>query len=171
MSENDAGSWDDGAVRVVLDEAAFSGCMDDIEHVLLAKIVVELRALRTVVSVKEQKPLPPLEAEPAPTIPLRGRHPLQPPEWDGRGVLRFKRNALVDFLLETSNHDLNALRRMNFSEEDWDQFNQLIGYSVSGCPFKNEKDQAEADERGREYVEHHPVDPGLAEGAEKSVGA
>ena len=62
---------------------------------------------------------------------LKARHPIQPLERDERGVIRFKRNAIVAFL---SKDRLNELDRMEFSQEDWEQFHQLIGYSHSGIP-------------------------------------
>jgi hypothetical protein len=60
------------------------------------------------------------------------RHPIQPTEMDKHGVLRFKRNAIVDYLLEAGPFDLNILADKDFSREDWEQFAQLIGYSLSG---------------------------------------
>jgi hypothetical protein len=57
---------------------------------------------------------------------------MQPTVIDGHGVLRFKQNAIVRFLLDAGPHDLNQLGVMQFSEEDRRQFAQLIGYSVCG---------------------------------------
>jgi hypothetical protein len=60
-------------------------------------------------------------------------HPMQQVRWDGKGVIRFRKNAIVDHLLESHpTMDLNALACMEFSQEDRIQFAQLIGYSVSG---------------------------------------
>ncbi len=59
-------------------------------------------------------------------------HPIQPLELDDRGVLRFKRNALVDYCVKQVG--LNNLCAMEFSAEDWSQMAQLIGYSHSGAP-------------------------------------
>lgn len=71
------------------------------------------------------------------------KHPIQPTEVDGHGVLRFKKNPIVDFLVEQ--YGLNALRNTfsdqrygSHTEDDWDQLNQLQGYSVSGCPLSDE---------------------------------
>lgn len=64
--------------------------------------------------------------------PLRGGHPLQPIALDEHGVARFKRNGIVRFLLDKGPFDLNKLCVMQFSDEDWEQFSQLIGYSVGG---------------------------------------
>ena len=60
------------------------------------------------------------------------KHPLQPLEYDSEGVLRFKKNAIVRFLLDDGPNDMNRLAVMNFSQEDREQFAQLIGYSLSG---------------------------------------
>jgi hypothetical protein len=59
------------------------------------------------------------------------RHPIQPIE-DVGGVLRFKSNTIVAYLLDNGGIDMNALARLEFSDEDWEQFAQLIGYSLSG---------------------------------------
>lgn len=78
--------------------------------------------------------------------------PTQPVVWDG-DVLRFQCNAVVRYLLDWCTAkanpnrpefqrphidingpapDLNVLSCMDFPREDWEQFYQLIGYSVSG---------------------------------------
>lgn len=59
-------------------------------------------------------------------------HPMQPIVRAADGVVRFKANAIVAFLLDAGPFDMNALARMPFSDEDREQFAQLIGYSVSG---------------------------------------
>jgi hypothetical protein len=67
-------------------------------------------------------------------------HPMQPIGWHADGVVRFKRNAIVDHLLDEctarGGTDLNQIARMvasgEFSNEDQVQLAQLIGYSVSG---------------------------------------
>ena len=60
------------------------------------------------------------------------KHPIQPLEDDGKGVLRFKKNAIVNFLLDHGPFDMNSLAGMSFTQEDRQQFAQLIGYSLSG---------------------------------------
>lgn len=63
------------------------------------------------------------------------KHPMQPIEKDADGNPRFKANKLVEFLKTWAGKNgmpLNELSILLFSQEDWDQFNQLIGYSVSG---------------------------------------
>jgi hypothetical protein len=59
-------------------------------------------------------------------------HPIQPLEADEHGTIRFKRNAIVEHLLDKGGIDLNQIACMEFSREDREQFAQLIGYSLSG---------------------------------------
>ena len=62
-------------------------------------------------------------------------HPIQPLELDEHGVLRFKENKIVRHLLDFATqrgNGLNELHCANFSNEDRQQFAQLIGYSLSG---------------------------------------
>lgn len=60
------------------------------------------------------------------------KHPLQPLISDEHGVLRFKRNEIVRFLLDNGGIDLNSLSLRHFTQEDREQFAQLIGYSLVG---------------------------------------
>ena len=60
-------------------------------------------------------------------------HPMQPVVVDPHGVIRFKANAIVQYLLDAGPFDMNHLAVMPFSEADREQFAQLIGYSVSGA--------------------------------------
>ncbi len=60
------------------------------------------------------------------------KHPMQPLIRDSDGVIRFKANAIVRFLLDIGPLNLNLLSMMPFSTEDRQQFAQLIGYSLSG---------------------------------------
>jgi hypothetical protein len=63
------------------------------------------------------------------------KHPIQPLEKDAQGVLRFKENKIVSHLLEVARSvgcDLNRLACMDFTQDDREQFAQLIGYSLSG---------------------------------------
>jgi hypothetical protein len=46
--------------------------------------------------------------------------------------VRFRRNAIVEFLLRAGPFDMNMLALMPWSDEDRMQLAQLIGYSVSG---------------------------------------
>ena len=58
--------------------------------------------------------------------------PLQPIRIDERGVERFVPNRIVEALLETSSLDLNKIACMDFTQQEQEQFAQLIGYSVGG---------------------------------------
>ena len=61
------------------------------------------------------------------------KNPIQPLAKDAHGVLRFKANAIVRHLLDTHPAcDLNRLACMDFTDDDRQQFAQLIGYSLSG---------------------------------------
>lgn len=61
------------------------------------------------------------------------KNPIQPLAKDAHGVQRFKENEIVRHLLDTHQTcSLNTLALINFSNEDWQQFAQLIGYSLSG---------------------------------------
>ena len=59
-------------------------------------------------------------------------HPNQPLYIDQQGVIRFKENNRVVYLLENGGIDLNHLAVMEFSQEDRMQFAQLTGYSLGG---------------------------------------
>jgi hypothetical protein len=59
------------------------------------------------------------------------KHPIQPLQMEN-GVLRFKRNKIVEHLLDKGGLDMNHIARQDFSQEDREQFAQLIGYSHSG---------------------------------------
>lgn len=62
------------------------------------------------------------------------RQPMQPLEYDQNDVSRFKSNAIVRHLLDNGGIDMNDLAMVSpeFPQEDWEQFAQLIGYSLSG---------------------------------------
>jgi hypothetical protein len=59
-------------------------------------------------------------------------HPMQPLVYDDEEIVRFKKNTIVRYLLDSGTADMNTLALMPFSDEDRVQFAQLIGYSVSG---------------------------------------
>lgn len=81
------------------------------------------------------------------------KHPMQPIVRCKDNVYRFKENAVVRFLLDWAQPrgmGLNELAMMDkqFSQEDREQFAQLIGYSVSGfgeLGYASKKTVAEAD--------------------------
>jgi len=56
----------------------------------------------------------------------------QPLYCDDDGDTRFKANEIVRFLLDKGGLDLNDLSARDFSQADWEQFYQLIGYSLRG---------------------------------------
>jgi len=60
------------------------------------------------------------------------KHPTQPLVKDKFKVIRFKRNAIVEYLLDNGPYDMNHLATIPFSQEDREQFAQLIGYSLDG---------------------------------------
>lgn len=68
--------------------------------------------------------------------PQKNKHPMQPIAKDEQGVVRFKHNQIVRYLLDYASRrgcSLNELAKMPFSTDDWTQFAQLMGYSVSGA--------------------------------------
>lgn len=61
------------------------------------------------------------------------KNPIQPLAKDATGVLRFKGNAIVQHLLDTHPMiGMNQLAALDFTDDDRQQFAQLIGYSLSG---------------------------------------
>jgi hypothetical protein len=62
----------------------------------------------------------------------KAKHPIQPLVTAPDGVVRFKANKIVQFLLDAGPFDLNKLACMNFADEDREQLAQLIGYSLCG---------------------------------------
>ena len=63
-------------------------------------------------------------------------HPMQPIEWAKDGVIRFKGNAIVRWLVDSKQIDLNQIsiycQEHRVPKTDVEQFWQLLGYSVSG---------------------------------------
>jgi hypothetical protein len=60
-------------------------------------------------------------------------HPAQPIVVASDGVVRFKCNPIVRWLLDAGPFDMNTIAlKPEFTVEDRRQFAQLIGYSVSG---------------------------------------
>ena len=79
---------------------------------------------------------------------MKIKHPMQPIHFAKDKVIRFKQNAIVRFILDAGPNDLNKLATMDFTKDDWTQFMQLIGYSVSGygeLSFVDKKVIKEAD--------------------------
>lgn len=80
--------------------------------------------------------------------------PMQPVELDSNGVVRFRGNAVVQYLLDNGGLSLNDLGREEFPTEDRDQFHQLINYSVSGAPISFELADAAQDAYEKGKPEH-----------------
>ena len=59
-------------------------------------------------------------------------HPMQPLIIDRSGIVRFKENVIVRFVLDNGGINLNMIADREFTDEDRCQFAQLIGYSLSG---------------------------------------
>lgn len=76
------------------------------------------------------------------------KHSLQNIIKDDNGVIRFQENLIVSHLVKAYPGGLNALAEKEFSNEDWEQLAQLIGYSVSGfgdLSYASDEAIAEAD--------------------------
>jgi hypothetical protein len=88
---------------------------------------------------------------------IKRTQPMQPIEWDGVGVIRFRSNKIVKFLLDQNGRiDMNMLAAIDFPQEDREQFAQLIGYSVSGfgdLSYASKKTVEEADSKAAELYE------------------
>ncbi len=100
---------------------------------------------------------------------MKKKHPMQPVVWDGKGVIRFQENPIVAFLLEwASGHgmNLNDLERMSarmrWTENDWQHFAQLHGYSVDGwgsLRYVRDKVWEKAVAKQEALLEQYPEDP------------
>lgn len=77
------------------------------------------------------------------------RNPMQPFVRDKHGTVRFKRNAIVEHLLDHGGIGLNELADGDFSQDDWEQFSQLIGYSLCGFHELSHVSDATAAEASR----------------------
>lgn len=89
------------------------------------------------------------------------RQPMQPLQYDKYGRLRFKENSIIVFMkdkLEELGFTLNDLAKAQIiaNKHDWDQFNQLIGYSVANCPIQDELTRYRANDFANRYVEKYP---------------
>ena len=60
------------------------------------------------------------------------KHPIQPLLKDDDGIIRFKQNDIVRWLLDAGPFDMNMIAITPFKKEDREQFAQLIGYSLCG---------------------------------------
>ena len=60
------------------------------------------------------------------------KHPIQPLVRHDNGGYRFKENKIVSYLLDNGGIDMNKLAVLDFTQNDREQFAQLIGYSIGG---------------------------------------
>lgn len=94
---------------------------------------------------------------------MRKKPPMQPVVWDGSGVLRFQKNEIIKYLLEVGKLTINDLAKIpNFKQSDWDQFYQLIGYSISGYGELNlvsDESYQEACRKRDQLFSKYPEDP------------
>lgn len=78
--------------------------------------------------------------------------PMQPCHLAKGGIVRFKSNALVRYLLYHGDIDMNALSVIEFPDEDREQFAQLIGYSIGGyheLPYVSDESAKKASRMAR----------------------
>jgi hypothetical protein len=83
-------------------------------------------------------------------------HPMQPIGWDENGSVRFKRNAILRWLVDTRKVNLNAIDFGSFPVEDIGQFFQLLGYSTSAygsLSFVPEALRDEADRKASDVLD------------------
>jgi hypothetical protein len=69
-------------------------------------------------------------------------NPMQPVIRDEDGVPRFKENALVAYLFRHGPLKMSQIVDLPFSEDDFEQFLQLIGYTVSGYQDYNIREES-----------------------------
>lgn len=101
-------------------------------------------------------------------------HPQQPVVLAKDGIYRFKQNRIVDYLVRwCAGHngamgypklsdrapDLNEIARLGlaegrFSRDEMRQLNQLVGYSVSGCPLLTNREYDDAQKQA-DAIERH----------------
>ena len=83
-------------------------------------------------------------------------HPIQPLIEDEQGVVRFKANEIVSYLLvcgrDGKKTDMNEIARLNFSRSDREQFAQLIGYSHSGASELSYMSEEVLETAGKIYI-------------------
>jgi hypothetical protein len=91
---------------------------------------------------------------------VREGAPMQPLYRDKRGVVRFRANAIVVYLLDHGGIDLNELAMLDFTDSDREQFAQLIGYSLDGFSklsyVSDQTYETAAAQVAREFPEEQP---------------
>lgn len=84
--------------------------------------------------------------------------PLQPVILDKNGVIRFKANTIIEYLYDRGYLDLNLIACLQFSQEDKEQFAQLLGYSLSGfldLSFISKKTARKVAKIERNFINEH----------------
>jgi len=96
---------------------------------------------------------------------VKDPQPIQPVIKDEDGIPRFRENAIVRYLLDLARKhkiaDLNSLADLPFSQDDREQFMQLIGYTITGyheLSFVSDESAAQASALA------HTADPKAAKG-------
>jgi hypothetical protein len=106
-------------------------------------------------------------------------HPMQPVVKDAHGVLRFRENAIVRYIVDHAADvvhpgaraidpdtgrpyhqgrlDLNKIAMLDFPQEDREQFAQLMGYSVAGY---HELSYVSDESAARASALAHEIEPG-----------
>lgn len=91
--------------------------------------------------------------------------PMQPVVKDEDGVLRFRENKIVRYLLDLARKhkiaDLNSIAELPFSQADREQFTQLIGYAITGYHELGYVSDASAEQASKLA---HAVDPAAVHG-------
>ncbi len=68
-------------------------------------------------------------------------HPMQPLFKDEGGVVRFRENKVVAWLLDNGGVDMNRIALQCFADDERAHFAQLIGYSVDGYADRSYVDE------------------------------
>ena len=87
------------------------------------------------------------------------RQPMQRIVRDSEGTPRFHPNQIVRYLWGEAGVSWDELAKMPFSTEDWNQFAQLLGYSVCGfgdLAYADPKVVAKADAIAEKLTEVKP---------------
>jgi hypothetical protein len=94
---------------------------------------------------------------------------------DASGILRFRANRIVQYILDHSGIDMNKLSEVGpFDIEDREQFAQLIGYSVAGygeLPYVSDRSYDAAVKRCVRFNKANPPTVCLHSTSEKKGGA
>ena len=91
------------------------------------------------------------------------KQPMQPIVIDEHGVKRFKKNAIVRYLIDHGSIKLQDIAHLEFSQEDREQFAQLIGTSLSlvgDLPYVSDETYAIAEEMSAKLESSGHMPPG-----------